>query len=400
MTTFTDLGLRPELLRALVKMGFREPTPIQAAAIPPALLGRDILGNAVTGSGKSAAFGLPLLQILAEQPRGTTRALILAPTRELAAQTCAHLTELAAHLPVRIAAVYGGVGFGAQSAAFRNGTDIIVATPGRLLDHLGQRTASLAAVSMLVVDEADRMLDMGFLPDVRRILKQLPARRQTMFFSATLPPEIIKLSREILSDPVRVNLAPQTAPAAGITQTVYTIDQQRKGVLLVELLRDNSIFNAIAFTRTKARANRLATLLNRHKIPVERIHGDLSQSKRTRVLADFKRGKYRVLVATDIVGRGIDILNLGHVVNYDVPNVPEDYVHRIGRTARAQAKGDAITFVSAEEEKLFAQIERTLGKPLSRAKCPVLPKLEEPATISGFQAASPRPSGPRRWRQR
>ncbi|HXP92718.1 MAG TPA: DEAD/DEAH box helicase, partial [Candidatus Binatia bacterium] len=311
-----------------------------------------------------------------------------------------HLTALGAHLPVRIAAVFGGVGFGPQAAAFRNGTDIIVATPGRLLDHLGQRTASLASVSILVVDEADRMLDMGFLPDVRRILKQLPARRQTMFFSATLPPEITKLSGEILRDPVRVNLAPQTAPAAGITQTVYTIDQQRKGVLLVELLRDNAIFNAIAFTRTKARANRLATLLNRHKIPVERIHGDLSQSKRTRVLADFKRGKYRVLVATDIVGRGIDIINLGHVVNFDVPNVPEDYVHRIGRTARAQATGDAITFVSAEEEKLFAQIERTLGKPLSRAKCPVLPKLEETAARPEFQAASPRPSGPRRWRQR
>ena len=376
MTTFANLGLRPELLHALGRMRFEQPTPVQAAAIPPALLGRDILGSAATGSGKSAAFGLPLLQMLAEQPKGTTRALILAPTRELAAQICAHITALGERLPVRVTAVYGGVGFGNQVAALRNGIEIVVATPGRLIDHLQRGTANLSAISHLVIDEADRMLDMGFLPDVRRILKRLPARRQTMLFSATLPPEIVKLSAELLRDPVRVSLAPKAAPATGITQTVYHIDQQQKGALFVELLRDNAIFSALAFTRTKARANRLATLLDRHRIPAERIHGDLSQSKRTRVLDDFKRGKYRVLVATDIAARGIDILNLGHVVNYDVPNVPEDYVHRIGRTARAQAKGDAITFVSPEEKKLFAQIERSLGQPVSRTECPSLPPVE------------------------
>jgi ATP-dependent RNA helicase RhlE len=373
MITFDALGLKPPLLRALAGMGFQEPTPVQAAAIPPALQGRDILGSASTGSGKSAAFGLPILQMLAEKPTGKTRCLILAPTRELAAQTAAHLAALGAHLPIKIAAVYGGVGFGPQTTAFRRGTDIIVATPGRLLDLLGQGTASLKNISMLVVDEADRMFDMGFLPSVRRILKQIPTDRQTMFFSATMPPDIIALTREMLRDPVRVDLQPKVAPAAGITQTAYAIDQQRKGLLLVELLRDQTIYNAIAFTRTKSRANRLATLLDQHKIPAERIHGDLSQAKRTRVLADFKRGKYRVLVATDIAARGIDIVDLGHVVNFDVPNVPEDYVHRIGRTARAEAKGDAITFVSAEEEKLFGQIERSLGTRVNRTKCPILP---------------------------
>jgi ATP-dependent RNA helicase RhlE len=370
--TFADLGLKPPLLRSLADMGFSVPTPVQAAAIPPALRGQDILGSAVTGSGKSAAFGLPLLQLLAEQPRGTTRGLILAPTRELAAQTTAHLAALAKHMPIRIAAVYGGVGFGPQRAAFRTGVDIIVATPGRLLDHLGQG-ANLKGISFFVVDEADRMLDMGFLPALKKIIKVLPVQRQTMFFSATLPPQIVQLTAGMLKDPVRVSLQPKAAPAEGITQVVYTVDQQRKALLLVELLRNNTIYNAIAFTRTKARANRLAALLGKHKIASERIHGDLSQGKRTRVLSEFKRGKYRVLVATDVAARGLDIVDLGHVVNYDVPNVPEDYVHRIGRTARAEAKGDAITFVSAEEEKQFAQIERSLGKRVNRTKLPDFP---------------------------
>jgi ATP-dependent RNA helicase RhlE len=370
MTTFDELGLQPQLLRAVKELGFLAPTPVQVAAIPPALAGSDVLGSAATGSGKSAAFGLPVIQRLAAQKGGGTRCLILAPTRELAAQIAAHLASLAKYLPIRIAAVYGGVGFGGQTAALRNGTDIIVATPGRLLDHIERGTASLKSISVLVVDEADRMLDMGFLPAVRRILKTVPQQRQTLFFSATLPAPIVALTREMLHDPVRVDLAPKAMPPSRITQTVYTVDQQRKAGLLVDLLRDNEIFSAIAFTRTKARANRLATLLDKNKISVERIHGDISQSRRTRVLADFKRGKYRVLVATDIVARGIDVQNLGYVVNYDVPAVPEDYVHRIGRTARAEAAGDAITFVSAEEEKLFAQIERVLGKRLNRAKWP------------------------------
>jgi ATP-dependent RNA helicase RhlE len=373
ISTFESLGLRPELLHAVRELGFTDPTPVQEAAIPAALAGRDVLGSAATGSGKSAAFGLPLIQALAPLPRGKTRALILAPTRELAAQIAAHLQALGKYTKVSVAAIFGGVGFGGQVGAFRRGTDIIVATPGRLLDHLNQGTAVLDGVAHLVIDEADRMLDMGFLPDVRRVLKQIPAQRQTLFFSATIPPPIATLAKELLREPLRVDLAPSTKPASGITQTIYSIDQQRKADLLVELLKDNNIFSAIAFTRTKARANRLAATLGKHDIPAERIHGDRSQAQRTRALDDFKRGKYRVLVATDIAARGIDIALLGHVVNYDVPMVPEDYVHRVGRTARAQATGDAITFVAPDEEKYFAQIERALGRRLDRAKNPPLP---------------------------
>jgi ATP-dependent RNA helicase RhlE len=389
--SFDTLGLRPELLRAVRDLGFTEPTPVQTAAIPPALAGRDVLASASTGSGKSAAFGLPIINGLIDLPRGKTRVLILAPTRELAAQISEHLSALARHTKVTVAAIFGGVGFGPQVTAFRRGTDIIVATPGRLLDHLTQGTAKLDGVSTLVIDEADRMLDMGFLPDVRRALRQIPAKRQTLFFSATIPPPIAALSKELLKDPVRVDLAPKGAPAHGITQTVYSIDQQRKSDLLLELLRqDNAIYSAIAFTRTKARANRLAAMLEKHDISVDRIHGDRSQGQRTRALEDFKRGKFRVLVATDIAARGIDITLLGHVVNFDVPMVPEDYVHRVGRTARAQATGDAITFVAPDEEKYFAQIERALGRRLDRAKNPELPpRADVPAPRS---APSSRPA--------
>ncbi|MDQ2681354.1 MAG: DEAD/DEAH box helicase [Candidatus Eremiobacteraeota bacterium] len=360
----------PALLRAVADLKFTVPTPVQSAAIPPALLGHDVLGSASTGSGKSAAFGLPLLTALLDKPRGKTQALILAPTRELAAQITEHLGLLAKHTNLRVAAVYGGVGFRGQASAFKRGTEIIVATPGRLLDHLAQKTASLENISILVVDEADRMLDMGFLPVVRRIIKLIPSKRQTLFFSATIPPAIAALTREMLKNPARIDLAPTTAPAEGITQTVYTVDQGRKTDLFVELLKDNAIYSAIAFTRTKARANRLAAALEKHDVRAERIHGDRSQAQRTRALADFKLGKFRVLVATDVAARGIDIVDLGHVVNYDVPAVPDDYVHRIGRTGRASAKGDAITFVAGEEEALFSQIERALGKRLDRAKNP------------------------------
>ncbi len=366
----------------MAELGFTEPTPVQAAAIPPGLAGRDVLASAPTGSGKSAAFGLPLIAALADLPRGKTRALVLAPTRELAAQIAEHLTALAKHTKVRTAAIYGGVGFAGQVAAFRRGTDIIVATPGRLLDHLKAGTASLDGISLLVLDEADRMLDMGFLPDVRRVLVRVPKKRQTLFFSATLPPAIRSLVNELLHDPARVELAPKGAPAHGITQTTYTIDQQRKVDLLVELLKDNTIFSALAFTRTKARANRLAAALGKHGIVAERIHGDRSQAQRTRALDDFKRGKYRVLVATDIAARGIDVAALGHVINYDVPMVPDDYVHRVGRTARAQATGDAITFVAGDEEKYFAQIERALGRRLERSKLPPLPPRSTPSLRS------------------
>lgn len=389
ITTFEHLGLQPPFLRAVRDLGFAEPTPVQLAAIPPALAGRDLLASAATGSGKSAAFGLPLLQALLSRPRGKTQALVLAPTRELAAQIALHVAALGKHTNLRVASVYGGVGFGGQAAAFKRGTEIVVATPGRLLDHLSQGTVCLDHVELLVLDEADRMLDMGFLPVVRRILKKLPAKRQTLFFSATIPGAIASLTREMLRDPVRVDLAPVAVPASGITQTVYSIDQQRKTDLLVELLKDNAIYSAIAFTRTKARANRLAAALEKHAIKAERIHGDRSQAQRTRALDDFKRGKYRILVATDIAARGIDIAALGHVINYDVPAVPEDYVHRVGRTARAKALGDAITFVAPDEEAYFRQIERTLGKRLDRTKTPALVPVALPLVTASVHPRQP-----------
>ena len=372
MATFADFGLRPQLLRALQKLQFTEPTPVQVASIPPALEGRDVMASAITGSGKTAAFGLPLLNAHLDPARAKHRSLIVVPTRELAAQIAAHLELLAGDSRLQITAVYGGVGFGVQARDLKRGADIIVATPGRLLDHLAQRTVSLESVSCLVLDEADRMLDMGFLPSVRRLLKHIPAKRQTLFFSATMPPEILRLAKEMLVNPVRIDLSPPAKTASGVTQTIYRVDQNRKTDLLVELLKDNSIYSALAFTRTKARANRLADALSKNNIPTERIHGNRSQGQRTRALADFKSGKYRVLVATDIASRGIDIVDLDLVVNYDVPMVPEDYVHRIGRTARAQATGDAVTFVSREEQPQLAQIERSLGTRIALAAAPRL----------------------------
>jgi len=373
ISTFEKLGLRQPLQSALRDLRFSEPTPIQALAIPPALEGRDVLGSAETGSGKTAAFGLPILQRLMDKPHGKTRALILTPTRELADQSAKHIAALAKHANVTVAAIYGGVAFKPQLKALK-GADILVATPGRLLDHLAQKTARLDSIEILVLDEADRMLDMGFLPDVRRIIAQVPAKRQTFFFSATLPPQISGLVREILRDPVRVELAAKVAPVKTLNQTLYAVPQEKKTDLLLELLKDNSIYSAIAFTRTKARANRLAAALQKHRIPVNLIHGDRSQSQRTHALENFKQGRYRVLVATDIAARGIDISALGHVINYDVPLVAVDYLHRVGRTARAKSSGDAITFASSDEEPLIRQIEYTLGKRLERGKNPLFPE--------------------------
>jgi ATP-dependent RNA helicase RhlE len=374
-TSFESLGVGPALLRAVRELGFTEATPVQAAAIPPALAGKDVLASAQTGTGKTAAFGIPLLQRLAGLPRGRTHALVLAPTRELAAQIAAHIAALGKGSGIRVATIVGGVGFAPQRAAFARGTEIIVATPGRLTDLIAQGTARLDAVSVLVLDEADRMLDMGFLPAVKRIVARLPHERQTLLFSATIAPDVVRLTREVMHDPVRVEIAPRsnTVAAEGITHTAYTIDQQRKTDLLVELLKDGAIFNVIAFTRTKARANRLAAALDKHHVKAERIHGDRSQAQRTRALADFKRGKLRVLVATDVAARGIDVVDLGHVINFDVPMVPEDYIHRVGRTARASSTGDAITFVSREEEPLFRDIERVVGRRIDRNKVPALP---------------------------
>jgi ATP-dependent RNA helicase RhlE len=367
---FTQLKLHPSLIKAIKELGFVRPTAIQAEAIPPALDGRDLMACAQTGSGKTAAFLLPIIHRLLDRPRRTTRALVLAPTRELAAQIVEDLNALAVHTPVTGAAVYGGVGMGPQEHAFRSGVDIIVATPGRLMDHMRSGYARLKQIEHLVLDEADRMLDMGFLPEIRRILAQLPTRRQTLFFSATMPAPIAALAREMLRDPVSIATQRQAAPAAGITQAVYPVPQELKSALIVHLLRNRTMTQALVFTRTKHRANRLADTLVQAGIKSERIHGNRSQPQRTAALAGFKNGTYPVLVATDIAARGIDVDELGHVVNFDVPLVPEDYIHRVGRTGRAEATGDAFTFVAPDEEGSLRDIERAIGRRLPRITVP------------------------------
>ena len=379
--SFESFRLHSDLLRGVRDLGFVNPTPIQEQAIPPVMDGRDVLARAMTGSGKTAAFLLPILHRLLGRPRGTTRVLILTPTRELAAQIAEHLEGFAAHTPLTGAAVFGGVGMAPQERAMRRGVDVLVATPGRLLDHFRHGYAALRGLEVLVLDEADRMLDIGFLPDIRRILRHVPARRQTLLFSATLPAEIVSLAREILREPVSIDVAPATAkaPAAGVAQAAYPVASELKSALLAEMIKRGEIRSVIAFTRTKHRANRLADYLLRQGIDAARIHGNRSQAQRTQALAGLKAGKFPVLVATDIAARGIDVQELSHVVNFDVPNCPEDYVHRVGRTARAEAKGDAYLFVSPEEEGNVTRIERAIGKRLPRVVLPGFDYRKKPA---------------------
>jgi ATP-dependent RNA helicase RhlE len=377
--SFASFKLHPDLVRGTKDLGFTRATPIQEQAIPPAVEGRDLLACAMTGSGKTAAFLLPILNRLMEKRRGTTRALILTPTRELAAQIETHLRELAVHTPISGAAVFGGVGMGPQEHAFRSGVDVIIATPGRLLDHFKQPYAKLEGLEILVLDEADRMLDMGFLPDIKRVLKHLPAKRQTLFFSATMPAPIVALTRELLHNPATINLERKAAPAVGIRQALYPVREELKPALFVDLLRRGDIGNVIVFTRTKHRANRLAEYLTAEGIPNAKIHGNRSQAQRTEALDGFKTGRYRCLVATDIVARGIDVEQLEHVVNFDVPHLPEDYIHRVGRTARADATGDAFTLVAPDEEKDLQAIERAIGKRLPRVVVPGFDYASRPA---------------------
>ncbi len=367
---FNHLGLHPSLLKGIKELGFVRPTTIQAEAIPPAMQGKDVIATAQTGSGKTAAFLLPIVHRLIDKPRRTTRALVLAPTRELAAQILEDLTALAIHTPITGAAVFGGVGMGPQEHAFRSGVDVIVATPGRLLDHMRSSYAKMNHLEHLVLDEADRMLDMGFLPEIRRILTHLPTRRQTLFFSATMPPPIAALSAEMLRNPVTIQMQRQAAPASGITQAVYPVPQELKPALLLHLLTRDTMRQALIFTRTKHRANRLADFLVRSGVKTERIHGNRSQSQRTAALAGFRSGTYPVLVATDIAARGIDVEALGHVVNFDVPLAPDDYIHRVGRTGRAEMTGEAFTFVSPQEESELHAIERVVGRRLPRVTVP------------------------------
>src|SRR3954467_4089835 len=367
---FTSLKLDPSLQKGLKELGFQRPTPIQAEAIPAALEGRDILACAMTGSGKTAAFLLPILHHLIGKPRGKTRALVVTPTRELAAQILTALDAMAVHTPITAAAIYGGVGMAPQEHAMRAGVDVLVATPGRLLDHLNAPYASLKNIEFLVLDEADRMLDMGFLPDIKRILRLVPTKRQTLLFSATMPPPIAALTKEMLHNPVMIDLGRRSVPAVGITQAVYPVKQDLKSGLLLALLERNEITQALVFTRTKHRANRLAEQLVKRGIKSERIHGNRSQGQRTAALAGFKTGQYRVLVATDIAARGIDIEALGHVINFDVPQAPDDYIHRVGRTARAGEVGEAFTFVAPDEEDDLRAIEKAIGKRLPRITVP------------------------------
>ena len=363
---FSNLDFHPAIQRGIDDLGFTEPTPIQRDTIPSAVAGHDILACAMTGSGKTAAFVLPILQRMAGSRGGRTRALILTPTRELASQIHEHIEALARHTPVKAATVFGGVKPGKQEKALRAGVDIVVATPGRLLDHMQHPWARFEHLDFLVLDEADRMLDMGFLPDVRRILARLPRTRQTMMFSATLPRPIVQLSRDILKDAVRIDVERRSQPATGINQAVLPVPEKLKTNLLTEMLQRGDVETALVFTRTKHRANRLAEKLTRAGINCDRIHGNRSQPQREAALAAFKHGRIRVLVATDIAARGIDVEALPHVINFDTPAQPEDYIHRVGRTARAGKLGDALTFASPAERPLVAAIERAVGRRLDR----------------------------------
>jgi ATP-dependent RNA helicase RhlE len=367
MVDFNKFGLHADVMRAIKDLEFTKPTDIQRDAIPHAMAGRDLLACASTGSGKTAAFLLPIIERLLKSPGKGSRVLIVTPTRELAAQIVDHAKALAKHTRIRSAAIYGGVGMKPQEDALRKGVDIIVATPGRLLDHMQYSYTNFSKLEVLVLDEADRMLDMGFLPDIRRVLKNLPTTpRQTLFFSATMPAQIAELSREMLKNPASINIERQSMPASGITQALYPVPQKLKADLLIELLRRDEIGNVIVFTRTKHRANRLYEKLERSGLKPARIHGNRSQAQRTEALDGFKSGRYRVLVATDIVARGIDVEALDHVVNFDVPHTPDDYIHRVGRTARAEATGDAFTFVSPDEEAQIKAVERATGKKIQR----------------------------------
>ena len=367
---FDSLGLDPTLVRAVHSLGYEAPTLIQKEAIPAILGGRDVIGTAQTGSGKTAAFLLPILQRLMREAAGRTRALVLSPTRELAAQTEAALHDLAKGTRVRGKAVYGGVGMAPQEHALRSGVDVVVATPGRLLDHMGRRNVDFRSLQVLVLDEADRMLDMGFLPDVRRIVDALPRDRQTLLFSATIPQEIEQLSRTIMRNPARIAVSPPYRPPVKIRHEVYPVPAHLKTALLVRLLGREDMLSVLVFVRTKRRADRVARQVGAAAFPVARIHGDRSQSQRETALEGFRSGRHQVLVATDVAARGIDVEGISHVINYDIPAVPTDYIHRVGRTARVEAEGDAVTFVAPEDEADLRGIERALGRSIPRVTLP------------------------------
>lgn len=370
---FSALGLHPAILTAIQEAGYTEPTPIQSAAIPVVIVGGDVIGIAQTGTGKTAAFTLPILTRLSEKPpaadgRRHTRVLVLAPTRELVAQIEENVLAYAKHLPLRIAKVFGGVGEKPQKDALRAGSDIVIACPGRLLDLMGQRCADFSRLEHLVLDEADRMLDMGFLPDIRRILQQLPRKRQTLLFSATLSKEIEQLTHEFQQHPKTVQIGKRSNPAETVTQHVYEVAKHLKTNLLQHLLQDEKMQMVLVFSRTKHGADKIAKKLMQCGITTATLHANRSQNQRLKALEDFKACKVRVLVATDIAARGIDVDGISHVVNFDFPHVVEDYVHRIGRTGRAQAIGDALSFVSSDEMDDLRRLERFIGRGITRKR--------------------------------
>ena len=373
LPTFEQLGLHPDILKALLEKGYERPTAIQAQAIPELLQGKDLIGGSQTGTGKTAAFSLPLLSRL-EGNQKNPRVLIVEPTRELAQQVIEQIELYGKYRSIKSVLVHGGVGYGRQCEAFENGVDIVVATPGRLLDHINRKALSLKNVEVLILDEADRMLDMGFMPDVRKILRLCPAERQSLLFSATIPPEIERLSQSMLKDPVQIKIGGGRKPAETIKHTIYPVDDRQKFDLLVALLAMLDYHSVLIFTRTKAGADTIARWLNEtNHGPTGVLHSDRKQNERDASLASFKSGEIEILVATDIVARGIDINDVSHVINYDIPLHPEDYVHRIGRTGRAEKNGDAVTILTAGETDYLRAIERFIEQEIPQEKLESFP---------------------------
>jgi ATP-dependent RNA helicase RhlE len=383
--SFQSFNLNPAVMAGVEELGYTEPTPIQDKAIPPIMQGRDIIGLAQTGTGKTAAFVLPVLHRLMQLPRGKIGALILSPTRELAEQTCEAIDELGKRTGLKSISVYGGVGMEQQVRRLRSGVEVAVACPGRLLDHIWKGTIDLSRLDILVIDEADRMFDMGFLPDIKSILKCVMDRKQTLLFSATMPADIKKLIHETLRSPVTIQIG-HSAPAATVSHAVYPVKQHLKSKLLIELLKRNHTESVLIFTRTKHRTDRVAMQLRAAGFKAAPIHGDLAQNRRQATLDGFRSGSIKILVATDIAARGIDVLSISHVINFDMPDGTDSYTHRIGRTGRVEQKGDALTFITHEDAGLVREIEQLLGASLERK------------TLEGFDYSAPAPMAEARTR--
>ncbi|WP_408894934.1 DEAD/DEAH box helicase [Paenibacillus taichungensis] len=394
--TFKDLNIIPAILEGLSKANYTAPTPIQEQAIPAVLAGRDLLGCAQTGTGKTAAFSVPIIQLLSEKSNGPKaarhiRSLILTPTRELAIQISDNIKAYSRFTDIRCAAIVGGVSQKVQERALNQGADIIIATPGRLIDLVNQKRIDLKHVQILVLDEADRMLDMGFIHDVKRIIAKMPSKKQTLFFSATMPPEITKMVKTLLVDPVRVEITPVSSTVDRIEQSVYLLENGKKQSLLNHILQDKSIVSALVFTRTKRGADRVTRDLSKVNITAQAIHGNKSQNERQRALNNFKSGVTRVLVATDIAARGIDVEELSHVINFNLPNIPETYVHRIGRTGRAGHSGMAISFCEKEELPFLKDIEKVIKKTIPEVKNHPYPMTSVPAFVKSNQTSKSAP---------